>query len=394
MLALRMACSTDVCEIKELLKQRDGLNEVKPLISELRKQLKEIHSKLDKFNNYVKKLDALNEAAIIVKTNQEEIQTNLDIETKEWKETKKKLSAASILGKVTLNVGGDKFQTTEETLTKENDTFFTALFSQQWQLEKDEEGSIFIDRDGKLFAYILRYFRTGELELDDRSLRRDLITEAKFYSLKGLLGILTEARQDIMAKNQKDKIMELSQSQKLFDSYILMSNQQLKLDEFCGSSGRRWKLLFRGTRDGFTAKHFHRLCDRQKPTITVIQSKPQQWIFGGYTSIPWTSERSDKVDPHAFLFTLENPHGIPPTKYPVKEDCVRYAVRHSPSCGPTFGTVNSDGSDLCIFYGVDQSSCTYFPRAYLDLTGKAPDRSEVLSLEKYIRLAKAQLNRQ
>jgi len=67
--------------------------------------------------------------------------------------------------KIKLNVGGEYFQTTIDTLIKANEktiSYFQSLFSQQWELEMDpKDGSIFIDRDGILFGYILQYFRTG-----------------------------------------------------------------------------------------------------------------------------------------------------------------------------------------------------------------------------------------
>jgi hypothetical protein len=40
-----------------------------------------------------------------------------------------------------------------------------------------------------------------------------------------------------------------------------------------------WCLLYKGSRDGFNAKDFHRLCDNKGPTITVIRTR-QGRIFG------------------------------------------------------------------------------------------------------------------
>ncbi len=40
--------------------------------------------------------------------------------------------------------------------------FFTDLFARDWKSERDpKDDSIFIDRNGKLFAHILEYLRTG-----------------------------------------------------------------------------------------------------------------------------------------------------------------------------------------------------------------------------------------
>jgi len=52
---------------------------------------------------------------------------------------------ADVRDKVLLDVGGREFSTTVKTLISEKNIFFTALFSSEWQLEKDERGRIFID---------------------------------------------------------------------------------------------------------------------------------------------------------------------------------------------------------------------------------------------------------
>ncbi|CAF5083634.1 unnamed protein product, partial [Rotaria sp. Silwood1] len=169
---------------------------------------------------------------------------------KEWKDIKVKLATTSIQGKVILDVGGDKFSTSVETLTREKNTFFTALFSKQWQLERDpDDESIFIDRDGKLFNYILAYLRTNKLSsdiLNNDSLRELLLTEAEYFHLHA-------------------------------------------------------------SRDGFDANAFHSRCNNKGPTMTIIQSN-NNYLFGDYTAIPWTSDNSYKNDITAFLFTLTNPH--------------------------------------------------------------------------------------
>ncbi|CAG8697636.1 19381_t:CDS:2 [Cetraspora pellucida] len=46
-------------------------------------------------------------------------------------------------------------------------------------------------------------------------------------------------------------------------------------------------LLLRGTRDGFTAQEFHKLCDNQGPTVVVIKIKESGEIIGGYNPLGW-----------------------------------------------------------------------------------------------------------
>eukprot|EP01133_Synstelium_polycarpum_P004017 gene4017-4652_t len=65
--------------------------------------------------------------------------------------------------KIKLDVGGRHFATTLATLTKYPDSMLAAMFSSRFELPRDEDGRIFIDRDGKLFAHILAYLRDGPL---------------------------------------------------------------------------------------------------------------------------------------------------------------------------------------------------------------------------------------
>jgi hypothetical protein len=101
--------------------------------------------------------------------------------------------------------------------------------------------------------------------------------------------------------------------------------------------------------------------------MTIIQSN-NNYLFGGYTSIPWTSDNSYKNDTTAFLFTLTNPHDIPPTKYLLNPDKTGNAVNHTSSHGPTFG----GGHDIHLANASNSNKSSYsnFPTAYTDTTGK------------------------
>ena len=44
------------------------------------------------------------------------------------------------------------------------------------------------------------------------------------------------------------------------------------------------KLLYRCSRDGWEAKDFHRICDNQGPTLTLVKSSVGK-ISGGFTTV-------------------------------------------------------------------------------------------------------------
>src|SRR4051794_35620954 len=53
----------------------------------------------------------------------------------------------------------------------------------------------------------------------------------------------------------------------------------------------KFELLLRGSRDGFTPKTFHKLCDNKHNTIIFIKVKGTEEILGGYNPIIWSSSK-------------------------------------------------------------------------------------------------------
>eukprot|EP01006_Ploeotia_vitrea_P053590 TRINITY_DN67802_c3_g2_i1.p1 TRINITY_DN67802_c3_g2~~TRINITY_DN67802_c3_g2_i1.p1 ORF type:complete len:355 (+),score=38.23 TRINITY_DN67802_c3_g2_i1:136-1200(+) len=88
--------------------------------------------------------------------------------------------------KVSLDIGGTVFNTTEETLLKEKDSFFWAmLHSGQWAPDQPG-GQYFIDRSPDMFSVILEYLRSGkttkfiELTKNQRAMLED---DLDFYGI-------------------------------------------------------------------------------------------------------------------------------------------------------------------------------------------------------------------
>ncbi len=111
---------------------------------------------------------------------------------------------------IKLNVGGTLFHTTRETLTKTQDSFFTAMLSGRFQQLVDQEGYIFIDRDGDRFKHILNYLRTNTIHLPRHANKlykyEDIIEEAEFYGLNELAEIL---RKEVRVISNQAKIEQL-----------------------------------------------------------------------------------------------------------------------------------------------------------------------------------------
>ena len=84
-----------------------------------------------------------------------------------------------------------------------------------------------------------------------------------------------------------------------------MTNPEIRmLKLWVGSETANLALIYRGSRDGFSAEKFHLYSDGRGPTVTIIKSEFNQ-IFGGYASFSWETGIFEwKKDPKAFLFSI------------------------------------------------------------------------------------------
>jgi hypothetical protein len=101
-------------------------------------------------------------------------------------------------------------------------------------------------------------------------------------------------------------------------------------DIFAEFKGKHSELLWRGSRDGFRAQKFHRLCDGHANTLTVILDTKGN-IFGGFTPVEWESRTPRRSwddsncwkwddSLNSFLFTLKNPHNVPARRFALKNE--------------------------------------------------------------------------
>jgi hypothetical protein len=93
-------------------------------------------------------------------------------------------------GRVELNIGGYRFQTSIQALRRVPHTFFDAYFSGRYAQDVCDDGSIFVDRDGEHFGHVLEYMRDGCVSVaapgvrPSVSLLRALKREFGFYCIE------------------------------------------------------------------------------------------------------------------------------------------------------------------------------------------------------------------
>jgi hypothetical protein len=93
------------------------------------------------------------------------------------------------------------------------------------------------------------------------------------------------------------------------------------------------QLLFKGSDsgDGWKPSDFHRKCDNQGATLTLVKSSAGR-LFGGFASIGWQSRTSDHYakDQESFIFSID----LKTTYRPTNIEKALWLYRDS---GPSFG---------------------------------------------------------
>jgi hypothetical protein len=93
-------------------------------------------------------------------------------------------------GRVELNLGGCRFQTSVQALRRVPHTFFDAYFSGRYAQDVCDDGIIFVDRDGEHFGHVLEYIRDGYVSVAEPGVRpsvsllRALKREFGFYCIE------------------------------------------------------------------------------------------------------------------------------------------------------------------------------------------------------------------
>ncbi|POG83110.1 hypothetical protein GLOIN_2v1761579 [Rhizophagus irregularis DAOM 181602=DAOM 197198] len=94
----------------------------------------------------------------------------------------------------------------------------------------------------------------------------------------------------------------------------------------------KFELLLRGSRNGFTPKNFHELCDNKSNTVTFIKVKGTDEILGGYNPLVWNSSSDLGQSLDSFIFSFKNKDLI--LSYVSN---MNRAINYCNAFGPSFG---------------------------------------------------------
>lgn len=109
-----------------------------------------------------------------------------------------------------------------------------------------------------------------------------------------------------------EELLLREETPKLFKDSLILSNmrQQVFLAQNIPSGPvKLWAiLLYRGSRDGWNPDDFHKYCDRNGPTVVLIQTTKGR-VCGGFTKVSWGKAdpivRKNLEDSSAFVFSLD-----------------------------------------------------------------------------------------
>jgi hypothetical protein len=120
---------------------------------------------------------------------------------------------------------------------------------------------------------------------------------------------------------------------------------------------KRFNLLWRGSRDGFSAAKFQRRRDDCANTLTLIRDIDGN-VFGGFTPVEWENNCWWKGDDSllSFLFTLRNPRSVPPGKFALRAEKKQDAIYCNSGRGPAF----DDSGRYCDIRISDQCNATNY----------------------------------
>jgi hypothetical protein len=185
--------------------------------------------------------------------------------------------------------------------------------------------------------------------------------EVSFLSMEGLSLFLSEVQFEDLCDNiwlrvicrlkgdYSDEVRR-RRYRPLHDSSIL-AQIPVCLEEFVM---KRWTLLYRGSRDGFSASNFHEKCDGRSNTLTVIETT-KGFVFGGFTPVALASNKSWESDSSrkTFLFTVKNPRGSEGRKF------VMAGTANAIYCDSGYGPLFGAGHNIYVVDGCNANSTSY-----------------------------------
>jgi hypothetical protein len=123
-----------------------------------------------------------------------------------------------------------------------------------------------------------------------------------------------------------------------------------------------FKLILRGSRDGFDGSSFHDNCDYKMNTIIIAKIKNSNQLVGGYNPLDWNGNDFKKT-PDSFIFSFDDYEKIDTGKIGRVIES-QHSIRCIQKWGPLFGKINNCSNDIMMTPNGEWSS---YPNSYPDI---------------------------
>ncbi|CAG8499920.1 1110_t:CDS:2 [Ambispora gerdemannii] len=135
-----------------------------------------------------------------------------------------------------------------------------------------------------------------------------------------------------------------------------------------------FKLLMRGSQDGFTGQHFHSRCDNKGATVTIAKVKDTHEILGGYNPLNWLCDGKYQSTTNSFIFSFINRNAVVSR---VSNQYQSYAIYCCTDNGPRFG------NDLAFNGDFKNQQSSYCVQNYYELSVRPTASSNNFSVDEF-----------
>jgi hypothetical protein len=214
---------------------------------------------------------------------------------------------------------------------------------------------IFLDNDRKPIDQP----ESPEIELEAQIFKTGSTNVNKIPNIKPLLFNETKSTNISSSKITKSQIFNKPKSTNITSinsKIITLEHVRLIskwIDRLDVHASYEFKLIFRGSRNGFKGNKFHGICDYQSSTVTIIKVKGSNEILGGFNPLEWKSDGKYATTNDSFLFSFDKNRGIK-NHILSRVKNSKFAISNDSNRGPSFGE-----SDLILRgrNGYDNCAC-------------------------------------
>ena len=183
-----------------------------------------------------------------------------------------------------------------------------------------EAQKISIKKDLDVLNFMVKLNKAGKgeeevnLKLTKNSLSTGKIVESLIEQINEMKKEIKENKEEIKKINEKlDILFKEKAKADGIDSKIIKKNEELNLisdriknTELLKNKKIKYKLLYRGTRDGMNASSFHQKCNSIPQTVSIVQTT-KGYKFGGYAEKTWENHNGIWIkDDKSFVFSIDH----------------------------------------------------------------------------------------